>query len=53
MVAILKCADYCLPLMVAISLTIQPGDTVNELADFNIQSVVTNVQLVDGLVHTG
>lgn len=35
------------------SLTIHPGQTVHQLADFNIQSVVTNIQLMDGLVHTG
>lgn len=31
--------------------TIEAGQTVQQLADFNIQSVVTDIQLVDGLVH--
>ena len=34
-------------------LTIHSGQTVHQLADFNIQRVVTNIQLVDRLVHTG
>lgn len=33
-------------------LTIHFGQTVNQLADFHIQSVVTDIQLVDRLVHT-
>lgn len=33
--------------------TIHPGQTVHQLADFNIQGVVTNIELVDRLVHAG
>lgn len=33
-------------------LTVHSGQTVHQLADFNIQGVVTDIQLVDCLVHT-
>ncbi len=33
-------------------LTVHPGQTIHQLADFDIQSVVANIQLVDGLIHT-
>lgn len=33
-------------------LTIHPGYTIHQLADFNIQGVVTDIQLMDHLVHT-
>lgn len=34
-------------------LTVHLGQSVGQLVDFYIQGVVTNVELVDHLVHTG
>lgn len=34
-------------------LTVHPEQTVHQLADLDVQGVVTYIQLVDGLVHAG